>query len=143
MENKEIIKRFIDLVSDVETLAAFEMVDEKVIWGIPGNLPFSGHKTKSQYMEVIDAIKKGFPGGFRLTVVSMIGEGNKVAAEVESQGVHINGRDYHNKYHFLFELENGKIVGVKEYMDTLHLYQLLQPQMNMAEKPEEISVLDN
>jgi ketosteroid isomerase-like protein len=143
MENKDIIKRFFDLLSDGEIIEAFELVDEKVNWWIPGNLPFSGHKSKEQYMEVVDAIKKGFPGGFRLTVLSMIAEGNKVAAEVESAGIHITGRNYHNKYHFLFELENGKITSVKEYMDTLHLFQLLQPVGSSSEKAAEINVVDN
>ncbi len=57
----------------------------------------------------------------------MIAEGNQVAVEVESYGEHANGKTYNNKYHFLITIESGKITEVKEYMDTLHLYQLIQP----------------
>ena len=91
------------------------------------DIAFSGTKTKQQYFHVVSAIQKGFPTGFSIVVTSLIAEGNKVAAEAESSGRHVNGRDYNNKYHFLFEIENGKIISVKEYMDTLHLYQLIQP----------------
>lgn len=127
MSNKEIVKSFFEKVSNGRIAEAFELVDAHVNWWIPGTLPFSGNKTKEQYMQVVNAIGKGFPTGFSLSVISSIAEGNKVAAEVESVGNHVNGRHYNNKYHFLFEIENGKIVSVKEYMDTLHLFQLIQP----------------
>jgi uncharacterized protein len=127
MNNKEIVNHFFEGVTVGDIDGAFALVDDNVNWWIPGTLPFSGNKTKEQYMQVVNAIKKGFPTGFQLTVLSSIAEGSKVAAEVESSGNHINGKAYNNKYHFLFEIANGKIISVKEYMDTLHLYQLMQP----------------
>ena len=126
MDKKQIVNRFFEFVSEGKTKDAFELVDDNVNWWIPGTLPFSGNKTKEEYLQVVNAIKKGFPTGFKLVVSSSIAEGNKVAAEVESSGTHVNGKLYNNKYHFLFEIENAKIKSVKEYMDTLHLYQLLQ-----------------
>jgi ketosteroid isomerase-like protein len=126
-ENKQIVNSFFELVSEGNTTDAFKLIDENVNWWIPGTLPFSGNKTKEEYQQIINAIKTGFPTGFTLTVKSLIAEGNKVATEVESSGNHVNGKAYNNKYHFLFEIENGKIKSVKEYMDTLHLYQLLMP----------------
>ncbi|MBK7963327.1 MAG: hypothetical protein IPK04_20345 [Bdellovibrionales bacterium] len=33
---------------------------------------------------------------------------------------------YNNHYHFLIDLEGGKIVRVKEYNDTKHLFDLYQ-----------------
>ena len=125
--NKKIITDFFEQVSNGNMDAAFKWVDEEVKWWIPPGLPFSGTKTKAEYLQIVGAIKKGFPAGFELKVSDLIAEGNKVAAEVASKGTHVNGKSYHNKYHFLFEIENGKIIAVKEYMDTLHLYQLLQP----------------
>ncbi len=125
--NKQIVANFFKLVSEGDTNSAFELVEDSVNWWIPGELPFSGTKTKEEYLQVVGAIKQGFPTGFKLTVTSAIAEGNKVAAEVESEGTHVNGKAYNNKYHFLFEFKDGKIIHVKEYMDTLHLYQLLQP----------------
>jgi len=126
-QNKEIVVKFFEFISDGKTADAFELVDGNVNWWIPGELPFSGNKTKQEYLQVVSAIKNGFPTGFKLIVTSSISEGNKVASEVESFGVHKNGKNYNNKYHFLFEIKDGKIVSVKEYMDTLHLFQLLQP----------------
>ena len=57
----------------------------------------------------------------------MIAEGNKVAVEFASYGDHVSGKTYTNAYHFLIIIEDRKLVEVKEYMDTLHLHQLLSP----------------
>jgi ketosteroid isomerase-like protein len=95
---------------------------------VPGTPPFSGTKTKAQYLQVVSAIRIGFPTGLSLKVVGPTAEGDRVAAEVESLGTHTSGRIYKNKYHFLIVLKDGKFVQVKEYMDTLHLYDLMFPK---------------
>ncbi len=127
MNNKQIVNAFFEFVTNGKTNEAFELVDNNVNWWIPGTLPFSGNKTKEEYLQVVNAIKNGFPSGLSLTVTSSIAEGNYVAAEVESNGNHINEKTYNNKCHSLFEIKNNKIISVKEYMDTLHLFQLIQP----------------
>ena len=127
MSNKEIIKTFFDEITNGNIEKAFLLVSDDVNWWIPGALPFSGNKTKEQYMQIVNAINSGFPTGFKIAVTSSIAEENIVAAEAESFSVHRNGKTYNNRYHFLFEIENEKIISVKEYMDTLHLFQLIQP----------------
>ena len=32
-----------------------------------------------------------------------------------------NGKVYNNLYHFVFEIEDGTIKSIKEYMDTQHV----------------------
>lgn len=125
--NKRIVESFFQTLTSGDFNAAFEVVSDSVKWWVPGGLPFSGEKTKQEYMAIAHSIQKGFPDGFSLTVKSMIGEGDTVAAEVESNGTYKNGRAYNNKYHFLIQLTEGKIERVKEYMDTQHLAQLIGP----------------
>jgi hypothetical protein len=125
-DNKALVRRFFELFSQGKTDDAFTLVSDQVSWWVPGTLPFSGTKTKAQYLQVVGAIRSGFPAGVRFTVDSMTAEGDRVAAEVESQGLHANGRTYNNRYHFLIRVKNGLFVEVKEYMDTLHLHQLIQ-----------------
>jgi uncharacterized protein len=36
-----------------------------------------------------------------------------------------NGKTYQNKYHFLFQVRDGKIQAVKEYLDTTHANDVL------------------
>jgi ketosteroid isomerase-like protein len=58
---------------------------------------------------------------WEFTYGPMIAEGNKVALQGESRVRLTNGKLYNNFYHVYFELEDGKIVTVREYHDTLHL----------------------
>ena len=125
--NKALVNNFFETLTRGDDEGAFTVVDPNVAWWVPGDLPFSGTKTREQYMQVVRSIRTGFPTGFALRVTSLIAEGDKVAAEVESAGTHVSGKTYANKYHFLITIKDGKFVAVKEYMDTLHLYQLLQP----------------
>lgn len=127
MENKKIVESFFTLFSNGKIDDAFSLVSDDVQWWVPGTFPFSGTRTKGQYLNVVSNIRNGFPKGFKLIVKSMIAEGRVVAAEVESHGQHINGKEYKNLYHFLIKLNtDGKFIEVKEYMDTLHLYMLLK-----------------
>ena len=123
--NKALVTRFFREFSDGNIDAAFALVREDARWWVPGTLPFSGTKTKAEYLKVVGAIKAGFPRGLTLTPSEMTAEGNRVAVEVESYGEHANGKTYRNKYHFLIYIEDGRFVNVKEYMDTQHLKDLI------------------
>jgi uncharacterized protein len=125
-QNVKVVSAFFENITAGRIDEAFALVRDDVKWWVPGTLPFSGTKTKSEYLKIVDMIRSGFPTGFSLSVKATTAEGARVAAEVESQGNHVNGRAYNNKYHFLMVLEGGKIIEVKEYMDTLHLFQLIQ-----------------
>jgi len=126
-ENKELVSTFFRHFSAGEVDQAFAVVADDVRWWVPGDLPFSGTKNKAQYMQVVGSIQRGFPDGLSLDATAMIAEGNQVAVEVASNGNHANGKTYTNEYHFLITIEDGKMVEVKEYMDTLHLFQLISP----------------
>lgn len=125
MDNKALVETFFERITRGEIDDAFKVVSDDVEWWVPGTLPSSGTKDKAGYMKVAFAIRGGFPTGFALRVVGMIAEGDKVAAEVESEGQHVNGKAYRNKYHFLITIADRQIIAVKEYMDTLHLHDLI------------------
>lgn len=59
-----------------------------------------------------------------ITPTAAIAQGDKVAVEATSYAKLKNGKVYQNQYHFLFEFRDGKILSVKEYMDTKHAYDI-------------------
>ena len=123
--NKQIVTHFFDAFSRGDIDEAFASMSDSATWWVPGTLPFSGTKTKAQYLQIVGTGRNGFPAGIRFEVKRLLAEGDSVAAEVESLGQHRNGKTYNNKYHFLIRLKDGKFVEVKEYMDTLHLHDLI------------------
>lgn len=120
------VETFFNRITEGKMDEAFTLVADDVAWWVPEELPFSGTKNKKEYFAIVNRIQAGFPSGFKLLVKSMIAEGNTVAAEVESEGTHVNGKRYNNKYHFLIVVKDGKFSSVKEYMNTLHLMNLLK-----------------
>jgi uncharacterized protein len=127
MDARTTATKFFELFDAGDVDGAFALVDDNVAWWVPDGLPFSGTKSKAQYLaQVVKPINDGFPNGLQMKLRGTIVEGDRVAAEVESNGQHKNGRTYNNHYHFLLVIRGGRIVEVKEYMDTLHLAQLLK-----------------
>lgn len=124
--NKAVVKEFFDHISAGNIDRAFTLVGEDVKWWVPGTLPFSGTKSKAEYLRVVAAIQSGFPTGFKLVPGQMTAEDDRVAVEVESFGEHVSGKAYRNKYHFLIRLNDGRFADVREHMDTQHLEQLLK-----------------
>ena len=49
---------------------------------------------------------------------NLVDENDCVAAEVEGSAMHVSGKPYNNKYHFLLKIKDNKILELKEYMDT-------------------------
>ena len=78
-----------------------------------GDIPLASIAPISQ------AMSAHVKGRMRLTVLDVVAEGHKVAAEVEAYADMRDGRVYNNKYHYklLFD-DMGKVKEVKEYLDT-------------------------
>jgi ketosteroid isomerase-like protein len=129
-DNKKLVYDFFEYINQNRLDQAFDLVDENVVWWVPGQLSISGFKTKEEYFRIIKALKENFPKGFNMHVIASFEEETRVSVEVESQGEHISGRHYNNRYHYLFEVTRNKITEVKESNDILNLYDLLLPKVH-------------
>jgi hypothetical protein len=107
---------------DVEGILA--CLHEDATYWVSGSIPgMSDTYDKQRLGGLLGGVTTVYKGGaLRISPTSMIGEGDKVAVEAESFAELLNGRVYKNQYHFLFEVADGKILRVKEYMDTQHAY---------------------
>jgi len=103
--------------------------DDVIIW-TPGSMPFSGTHTKAGLSDVMTWLQGAFPDGLKFTVKAMTAEGERVAIEAESYGKHSSGKIYHQQYHFLMVIRDGKIRELKEYMDTMHANDVLGGDTN-------------
>lgn len=94
-------------------------------WWVSGTREgFSGTYTREQLGELLSGVKDLYKGGaLKFTPTAMTAEGNRVAVEAESYAELKNGKIYHNFYHLLMEISDGKILRVREYMDTAHAYE--------------------
>ena len=67
-----------------------------------------------------------FPEGLQFKVVGTTVEGPRIALRAVASGKTVTGREFDNAYHFLFEIDAGRICAAWEYGDTLHADQVLR-----------------
>jgi len=70
------------------------------------------------FAKVVREFRGMVVGPMMLKVTGAVAEGDKVAVEVTGGADMIKGVRYDNQYHFLFEMRDGRIAHLKEYMDT-------------------------
>ncbi|HEX3141806.1 MAG TPA: nuclear transport factor 2 family protein [Rhizobacter sp.] len=100
------------------------MADDATYWlaGKPEQLPGTGLLSKAQIATIYRRMGERLSDGLRMEVKNTVAQGDQVALEVESHGVLKNGRIYNNQYHLLMRLRGDKIVAVKEYYDSFHVW---------------------
>ncbi len=120
--NKRLVEEFFARVSRNDLAGAFAMIHDDVAWWSAGGerLPFSGVKNKSEFVEAMNAVSTIFPRGIELVPTGMVAEDDRVAVELVGHALTADGRAYDNRYHTLITFKDGKIVGAKEYHDTLY-----------------------
>ena len=117
-ENKRLAEKFIQHISDGNTKGFVDMYhDDGCVW-TSGSTLISGTFKKTEIQASASAILEAFPGGLTFTIHGMTAEADRVAVEASSSGIHATGKPYANLYHFLFEFKDGRVLKLKEYMDT-------------------------
>ncbi|MBW2268584.1 MAG: nuclear transport factor 2 family protein [Deltaproteobacteria bacterium] len=116
--NKRIARDFMDAMSsgDAERILS-RYCDDVTIW-TAGSLPFSGNHDRAAAAALCAGLLGAFPDGLEFSIKAMTAEGERVAIEAEGRGTHASGKVYHQHYHFLLVIRDGKIAQMKEYFDT-------------------------
>lgn len=116
---KQTVSLFFDALADADAERIVSFYAEDGECWTSGNTLISGTLNRAQILEGAKAVLDVFPDKLSFSVDGMIAEGGKVAVEARSEGMHISGKRYQNRYHFLFEFrDDGKLQRLKEYMDT-------------------------
>lgn len=117
-DNKQRVRDFMELLMRGDAEGIGQAYDDEGTCWTSGQTLISGTMGKEQMVAGAGAILGAFPKGLTFTIHDMTAEGERVAVEAESVGEHVSGKTYNNLYHFLFEFRNGKLLKLKEYMDT-------------------------
>jgi len=126
--NRRIVLDFLGHYAAGRYSSALAMLADDARWWLPGHpdeFPAAGWADKATVERRLAANLKLLPHGLEITTGAVTAEEDRVAIEAESRATLVNGRLYHNRYHFLFVLRAGRIVAVKEYLDTLHAREAL------------------
>jgi hypothetical protein len=116
-QNKKITKEFFEALSNGSDEYLDFYTDESIIW-TAGNNAIGGTRTKEEVVSFAQNILAAFPTGIKFNITGITAEGDRVAVEIDGEAVHASGETYNNQYHFLLIIKDGKILELKEYMDT-------------------------
>jgi ketosteroid isomerase-like protein len=94
-----------------------------MIRGVPGA---GEHRGKAGIIDEFLVPVRGLfrPGDPKTTVDTICSKGSLVLTETHGSGQVADGRVYENQYAWAFEIRDGKILAVREYMDSLYVAKL-------------------
>jgi uncharacterized protein len=127
-ENKDVVLSFFDNLSAGKLDAALALMDDNVTWwvaGKPEQFALAGTYDKAQFAAMVGAIGAAMPTGVQVSITGVTAEDDRVAVEAEERGRSAAGKAYHNQFHYLFEVRDGRIHAVREYLDTMHADEVL------------------
>lgn len=136
--NKETVRRYFQAVEqgDMDTIVA--LLDENVSFWVPPSLPdgveFCGKamvlKLFTESVGLYDA-----SAGLCVEIHSLTADEDRVAAELVIRGkAAVGGGSYENWYHFLFRIREGRIVAVREHLDSLYAFRTLFVPAGITER---------
>lgn len=127
-DKKQLIRKHFDAMNQGDWPKAIDYLAENGRYWTAGS--FGGWKNKSGMQEIFHhQMPVFFPKGLQITADRMVAEGDWVAVEAHSYApVTMAGKVYQQHYHFLYEVRDGKLQTVKEYLDTQHVLEALLGQ---------------
>jgi uncharacterized protein len=124
-QHKQIASELFARISSGKIADALALMTDDATWRIGGTPELSrsaGLYDKARLGRLFERMLSQLEDGLKMTVVRLVGEGDRVAAEVESSGDLRNGRRYRQQYHFAIDFRGDHIVAIREYLDTQHAF---------------------
>jgi len=128
-DNERLVLRFFEVLSAGDLEAVRELLHEEVTWkpqirDVPGAGVHRGKKgIVDDFLRPIRGMFR--PGDPKVIVDTIASKGSLVIAEARGIGKIADGRDYDNLYAWAFDLQDGKILAIREYMDSHYVINLL------------------
>jgi uncharacterized protein len=120
--NKALVRRFFDAMSRGDASLPDLMADD-VAWWVPPGANLGGlYEGKAKVLGLMSGGIALYDTStpMRVVIEQMVAENEWVAVQMVLSARTARGEDYRNHYHFAFQVRGGRIVLVKEYVDTLY-----------------------
>lgn len=124
--NKKLVSQLLEAFSAGDVEGMVGLMTDDATWWVGGQIDgLSGTYGRDAFAKLVEGAKAAYKtGALKIWPTGMVAEGDKVAVEAVSHAELHNGRVYANLYHLLVTVRDGRISGVKEYCDTLHMKQI-------------------
>jgi ketosteroid isomerase-like protein len=126
-ENKALIQRYFDQVTRGDADLPALLADDVTWWVPPGSRMGGLYRGRPEVLAMMQSAVGRYASEppLRVSVERLVAEGDWVCAQVIVTARTAAGRDYRNHYHFAFEVRDGRIHAIREYVDTQYANDLL------------------
>lgn len=141
MNTKEIVQKYFGAIIDgeFEKAGRYRSPDEKHWISGEGSWPYGGWQTAESMAKIHANIRARFPKGLQITLNLILAEGDGAVVHIRNYAERVDGRIYDNQIVFLMRVENGLIIEIREFLDTIMVNELFcgplgSPSAGLQEK---------
>ena len=119
--SEQLVIDFFTTLSSGDLVKLATMIDADTTWTpMVQNVPGAGTHTGRQIVDEFLAPVRGLfvDGDPKVHIDNIVSSGDRVMCETHATGTLRDGRAYKNLYAWGFELSNGRIKRIREYMDS-------------------------
>lgn len=129
-ENRRIVAAVFAGLERADAAAFLDAMAQDFTWIIEGQSKFSRRYEGKQAVqsELIPALFANFATPYRNIPEAIVADGDRVVVLARGEVKTIRGEDYNNSYCFVIRMLGGKMVELREYMDTA----LAEARLTMA-----------
>lgn len=118
--NKQLVRDAFEAMGRSDIRPLYELMADDFAWVIEGQTRFSRRfegkdKVKRQ---LLDPLFDAFATPYRFEIEEIIGEGDRVVVLGRGQVKTKWGKAYNNSYCFVIRMADGRMVQLREYLDT-------------------------
>jgi ketosteroid isomerase-like protein len=136
--NKELALSWFQALVSGDADAAMALIDDDFRYFLTGTLPASGWWDKEGFFASAQMFSGVLAGPITMRIGDVTAEDDRVWFEAESEAPLAGGGTYANTYVIAIRVRGGKIVEMKEFSDSLHVYEAIDaPETRGPRKPRE------
>lgn len=119
-DNKRLVRTAFDGLAEADATAFLDLMAEDFSWVIEGQSKWSRrYDGKSAVRrELFRPLFENFATPYRNRAEEIIAEGDRVVVLCKGEVKTKAGEDYNNDYCYVIRMRDGKMVELREYMDT-------------------------
>ena len=119
-KNKQLVEAFYEAGARGDMDSCFALLADEIRWTNIGTTKFSGTFVGKQALveQLLGPLFGQLKAGITSVIENLIAEGDFVVAQTAGTAETQDGKPYNNSYCQVIKIKEGKIVDVKEYLDT-------------------------
>lgn len=125
--NRAVLERFLRALDAGDADAVLDSYHDDAVIETMGTAVISGRRSKAEAAASLGALFGMFPNGLNFAFTSFTAQDDRVVCEAESHATDASGRSYRNRYAFVARVADGRIIHLREYMDTLMVERFFAP----------------